>query len=259
MNNLLLALSVYLFLFFLLWGSVLCGFKFGTWKEKGDGKHAQTGIVKVAEATVFALLGLLIAFSFAGAYDRFENRKYKIIEEVNFIETAYQRISLLKPELQLEMRDLFKKYLDLRIATYYRLAEFHGFMEELKRSNEMNNNVWVKSLEAVKLTNNNATSLLFIPAVNNMLEIAKTRIMITRVHPPAQIFLLLIGLAALSSFLAGYNMARNKMYSRVYTLCFTAMMAYTLYVIIDLEFPRVGMIRVDAFDNYLVELRDNLK
>jgi hypothetical protein len=29
----------------------------------------------------------------------------------------------------------------------------------------------------------------------------------------------------------------------------------TVYIIIDIEFPRLGMIRVDAFDQALVELR----
>jgi len=92
-----------------------------------------------------------------------------------------------------------------------------------------------------------------------MLDIANTRIMITRVHPPGQIFFLLIGLGALSSFLVGYGMAKRPKFSFVYTLCFVAITAYTLYVIIDLEFPRIGMIRVDAFDHFLVEARDGLK
>jgi len=32
-----------------------------------------------------------------------------------------------------------------------------------------------------------------------------------------------------------------------------------VYVIIDLEYPRLGLIRVDAFDVALVELRSSMK
>jgi hypothetical protein len=259
MNNLFLALSVYFILFFLLWISVLIGYKFGLLKERKDPKSTSTGIVKVAEATVFALLGLLVAFTFAGSYDRFENRKYRIMDEINYIHTAYDRISLLRPDLQPGMRKMFKQYINSRIDTYNRLAEFRGFKSELGFFEVMSDSLWERAAEAAKLTNNNATTILFLPAVNNMLEMANTRILLTRIHPPAQIFVLLIGLAALSSFLAGFSMARNKNYSQVYTLCFIAVMAYTLYVIIDLEYPRIGMIRVGAFDAYLVEMRDNLK
>lgn len=36
-------------------------------------------------------------------------------------------------------------------------------------------------------------------------------------------------------------------------------MAVSVYVILDLEFPRLGLIRVDAFDQALVELRASMK
>ena len=35
--------------------------------------------------------------------------------------------------------------------------------------------------------------------------------------------------------------------------------ATTVYVILDLEFPRIGIIRIDAFDQILVELRQSMK
>lgn len=257
MINFLLAAGVFVALFILLFVSTKVGYRFAEWK-KATANQNHLDIVKVIEGMVFALLGLLVAFTFSGAYDRFENRELKIIEEINSITTAYDRIALLKPELQPAMREVFKAYVDERIATYQRLAEFRGFDTEFVRLKQLQNNVWNKAIASVNATNSNSTTIVFIPAVSNMLEIANTRIMITRVHPPAQIFILLIGLAALSAFLAGYSMAKNKTYSLVYTLCFSAIMAFTLYVVIDLEFPRIGMIRVDAFDNLLVEMRNNL-
>jgi hypothetical protein len=258
MNNFLLALGVFAFLFILLFISCKIGYWFGMWR-KGQGTQSQLGIVKVAEGTVFALFGLLVAFSFSGAYTRFEERKIKIIDEVNAIEVAYHRIDLLKPALQPVMRTLIKNYIDDRIATYKRLAEFHGFYVELETFKQVQNRVWLQAVDATQQTADHAVTLLFIPAINNMLDIANTRIMITRIHPPIPIFMLLIGLGALSAFLAGYSMARKQKYSLVYALCFVGVTAFTLYVIIDLEFPRMGMIRVDAFDYLLLEARDGLQ
>jgi hypothetical protein len=42
-------------------------------------------------------------------------------------------------------------------------------------------------------------------------------------------------------------------------LCFAAAMAVTVYVILDLEYPRFGLIRVDAFDQALVDLRESMR
>ena len=44
------------------------------------------------DGAVFALLGLLIAFTFSGAVTRFEARKHLVVEETNAIGTAYLRL-----------------------------------------------------------------------------------------------------------------------------------------------------------------------
>jgi hypothetical protein len=40
---------------------------------------------------------------------------------------------------------------------------------------------------------------------------------------------------------------------------FALIMATTVYVILDLEFPRFGLIRVDATNRVLTELRQSMK
>jgi hypothetical protein len=41
-------------------------------------------------------------------------------------------------------------------------------------------------------------------------------------------------------------------------LAFALVMSLAVYVIIDLEYPRLGLIRVDAFDRTLVDLRADM-
>ena len=45
----------------------------------------------------------------------------------------------------------------------------------------------------------------------------------------------------------------------MHMLAFAVIMAVTVYVILDLEYPRLGLIRVDAVDQVLVDLRDSMK
>ena len=42
-------------------------------------------------------------------------------------------------------------------------------------------------------------------------------------------------------------------------LGFTAVIALSVYIILDLEFPRLGLIRFGAFDQALVSLRESMK
>ena len=80
-------------------------------RRRGAEDSAYEGIGAI-EASVFALLCLLLGFSFAGGTSRLDSRRQLIVEEANAIGTAYLRLDLLVTEGQLEMRHLFREYLD---------------------------------------------------------------------------------------------------------------------------------------------------
>lgn len=69
--------------------------------------------------------------------------------------------------------------------------------------------------------------------------------------------LFLVALA--SALLAGYGMAGGKSRRWLHVISFAVVIALTVYVILDIEFPRRGLIRVDAFDQALVEVRESMK
>jgi hypothetical protein len=92
-----------------------------------------------------------------------------------------------------------------------------------------------------------------------MIDITTSRTMAAQTHPPTIIFVMLSGMALAASLLAGHGMAGTKSRSWVHQLVFAATLAISVYVIIDLEYPRLGLIRVEAFDQALVELRQSMK
>ena len=70
-------------------------------RDPEDGLAKGTG---ASEGAVFALLGLILAFTFSGAASRFEARRQLITEEVNDIGTAFLRIELVPEEARPELR-----------------------------------------------------------------------------------------------------------------------------------------------------------
>jgi len=255
MLNTILALSVFIGLFILLFVSVILGRRFGKWQIRHDASH-KLRVVNVAEGALFALLGLLVAFTFTGAYERFEARKVHIVEEANAIDTAYLRIKLLAPATQSNLRESFRQYLDSRLGDPEKLLNSKSAEDEIPVITQLRAKIWDQAVSACNITGSSAVTELFITAVNNMFDIANTRFSIAKIHPPVVIFFLLIGLAVLSSFLAGYSTAKSKVSHSIHTLSYVAITAFTLYIIIDLEFPRLGMIRVDRFDQILIEVKD---
>jgi hypothetical protein len=66
---------------------------------------------------------------------------------------------------------------------------------------------------------------------------------------------MLFVLALASAVLAGYSMAGHTSRSWLHIVGFAAVTALAVYIIIDLEYPRLGLIRVDAFDSALRDVR----
>jgi hypothetical protein len=83
--------------------------------------------------------------------------------------------------------------------------------------------------------------------------------MATRNHPPLVVFLLLAGLSLVGALLVGYGTSASKDRSWFHTVVFAAILSLTVYVIADLEFPRLGLIRVDTADQVLIDLRKSMQ
>jgi len=81
------------------------------WKEE----RPEYDILRTAALT---LLGLLIGFSFAMAVSRYDQRKNLEEAEANAIGTEYLRADLLPLQDAAHVRDLLRKYVNLRISNY---------------------------------------------------------------------------------------------------------------------------------------------
>jgi hypothetical protein len=55
--------------------------------------------------------------------------------------------------------------------------------------------------------------------------------------------------------LAGFGMAKAASQSRLHVVAFAAVLSSSIYLILDIEFPRLGLVRVDRIDQALLDLR----
>lgn len=242
----------------LFFGMLLCfegGRRLGRARIARDPDDLPKGSGPV-EAAVLGLLGLLLAFTFSGAASRFEDRRHLVAEEANAIGTAYLRIDLVPTEAQPELRQLFRRYLDMRVDAYKHAADKTPKYSE---GAELQGQIWAKAVAACQRPDASYAAMLLLPALNEMIDITTTRIVATQNHPPEIIFVLLAGLNLVSSTLVGYVMCDTKVRNWFYMLLIAFTMSITMYVIIDMEYPRLGLIRVDAADKFLIDLRNDIR
>jgi hypothetical protein len=219
-----------------------------------EGEHQGLG---GAEGAVYGLLGLLIAFSFSGAASRLEKRRDLIVDEANAVGTAYLRLDLLPPEAQPALREAFRNYVDSRIGAYRKLPDVEAAQAELTRSVSLQGELWKQAVAAARAPGSPDPLFLLSP-LNEMFDIASTRSAQVYSHPPGAILVMLLALALVSAFMVGFGMAGDRGRGRLHALAYSAVLAAVIYLIVDLEFPRVGLIRVDAVDQVLVDVRKGM-
>ena len=253
----LLALGIAIVLFFGMFGLEVYGYRYGRARAGRHPENARHGLGSV-EGAVYGLLGLLVAFSFSGAASRFEHRRDQIITEANAVGTAYLRLDVLPPELQPSLREKFRSYLDARLAVYSKLPDVDAAQAELARAGALQGEIWKEAVAASRAEGTPASRLL-LPALNEMFDIATARTAAAYAHPPAMLFVVLVALALISAYLVGDGMSESETASRLHMVTYAAVMAIVVYVVIDLEFPRFGLIRLSGADRFLVEVRQAMQ
>jgi hypothetical protein len=234
------------------------GRRIGVRRLSQDPEGARQGL-GVVEAAVFSLLGLLIAFTFSGAATRFDARRQLAVEEANDIGTAWLRLDLLPAGPAANLRQQFRQYLDSRIESYREISDRPAAEAELARSVKLQGKIWSAAVAASRDSGSQSSQMLLLPALNQMIDITTTRAEATRLHPPPIIFVMVSVLSLAASLLAGYGMAGGKARSWLHMIGFTAVVAITVYVIMDIEYPRLGLIRVDDADRVLLQLRESMQ
>lgn len=246
----------------ILVGIVLClmlGRRIG---RRAIARYGAAGAPSISsiEGAVFALLGLLIAFTFSGALQRFDQRRAQAVDEVNAVGTAYLRIDLLPASAQPALRERFREYIDARIGTYRSLPDIDMAKRELARSLQLQREIWSQAVAGVRSPESRPQAeLLLMPAINQMFDLATVRIIATQMHPPIIVYAMLVALALAAAVLAGYQTAGEKGYDWMHKFGFAAIVALTVYVILDIEYPRLGLVRLDAIDQLLVDARAGMK
>jgi hypothetical protein len=250
------ALSTCLFVGVLI--SLEVGFRIGrrNYQKHGAMAHEGSGVI---DAAVFGLLGLLLGFAFAGGMSRLDTRRQLIVQEANAIGTAYLRLDLLPAADQPELRRLFREYLERRLRAYEQLPDRGAAEREFERASQMQHEIWSRAVGSSRSVSRPEIALLLLPSLNEMIDVTTSRSIALYTHLPPLIFAVLVLISLFTGLLAGYAMGKRQRRSSLHVVLFAAVIAIVVYTILDLEYPRHGLIRLDSADKALIKLRDSIK
>ena len=129
-----------------------CGRQLGL-RFLARGTAGMSGLPTI-EGAVFALIGLLLAFTISGALQRFDERRQLVVQEANAISTAFDRLALFQGDTH-DLQSKLKDYTQARIELYQlphdfslsRRAEVWS-PEQQAKIVELKNTIWNATVAA---------------------------------------------------------------------------------------------------------------
>ena len=164
------------------------------------------------------------------------------------------RLDVLPADAQPMLRDEFRRYLDTRLA-YYKNLFGADAPATLRRAEQLQRQIWQDAVMALGEAEMQGATEVVLPALNEMFDITTARQAALRTHLPTAIFGMLVVLALACAFIAGRGMAKHPQPNHLHIITFGAVLALTGYTILNLEFPRLGFVRLDQMDALLYQVR----
>jgi hypothetical protein len=201
-------------------------------------RGSQLGAIQGA---VLGLLGLLLAFSFAGAATRFMERQDLIVEEANAIGTSFLRADLLEEPQRSELRAALKAYTEHRIGVSTNLS--HGVdLSALAEVDRLHARIWRAARDGVARAPQLAVPVL--TPINEVIDLHTLRINAGRKHLPWLVTTLLVAcsLLAVATIGLGCGMEGRRLSPLTWSL--VLLISSTLWITYDLDHPRMGLLQL---------------
>lgn len=210
--------------------------------------------VNAIQASMLGILALLLGFTFSLALQRFDSRSEALVDEVNAIGTAYLRAQLLPQAVRSEAQALLHRYVELRAQASAISLDHEAQRQALQaRSNAVLDALWRCARQAAALDPGPVGSGLFIQALNEAIDANGRRDAELSRHVPEQILLLLYASFVVCAGVLGYSSGIAGHRPAPVTYILVLLIVVLAFVIVDLDRPRRGLIRVDP--SSLIQLK----
>ena len=213
--------------------------------------------IAALQAALPGLLSLLLGFNFAMAASRFDARKALLQDEVNAIRMTYLRAQLLPAAERDTIAGLLRQYVDTRVeftSTDLNQATLDSANADALR---LETRLWAAADDVTEHNVNSFPVNLFIQALNEMISVNDRRRAAHDNHVPATVLNLLFSVAvgALAYIAYGYGLSGRRRHAS--TAIFALLIAMVLTIILDMDRPRRGLIRID--EDGMIRLKESMQ
>jgi len=229
--------------FALMLAATEAGFLLGRRSEASTADKTKSQVSAV-EAAILGILGLLLGFTMSMAVSRFEARKQLVLDEADAIGTSCLRTELLPAPEGSEIASLLRQYIDVRVQYGARENDLAQLSSLHTQATRLQDKFWSRAVAYGQKEPNSVRAGLLLQSLNQAIDLESARWMAFQNHVPDIVIYLNGIVALLAALLVGYTFGLNgrRQFFSMYMLALA--ITLVLAVIVDLDRPRSGFIRI---------------
>jgi hypothetical protein len=208
------------------------------------------------QGAMLGLLALLLGFTFAMAISRFDSRKQVVLEEANAIGTTFLRAQVMPEPHRKEISNLLRQYVEVRLEFYHSGIDTQKIEQVKDKTATLHDQLWSHAVALGERDPRAITTGLFLQTLNELIDLHSKRLNALENHVPEVVLWLLYFVALTTIGLIGFGCGLGGRRHFAVNLMASLIIASVILVIIDLDRPRRGLIRVSQ--QRMVELRASL-
>jgi hypothetical protein len=205
--------------------------------------------------SVFGLLALLLGFTFSMALDHFEQRSRDVVAEANAISSAHENAAFLASKKGAALQGTLQAYAELRLRYGQAMpADVQLLQTESVRFRKM---ISEASFAAALPIANTLLGTMIMQSSSAVGDVGVQRDAAMKAQLPLSVFVVLILFTCIAVTMTGYAYPFLAGDRRPISQLICGLLVITLFLIIDLDRPRGGTIRIsqDAMKSLVMEFR----
>ena len=231
-------------LFLLMVVAMLIGTKTGKRLQVNENDESR-GQANAVQGSLLGLLALLLGFTFSLSLGRYDERATEVVNEANAIGTAWLRTDLVAEPQRAEAKRLLREYGRLRVeAASVSAVDTDRRRNLIAEAEHVFDDLWNLATAEARAAPSPVTFGL-IASLNDMIDALSNRDAAVERHVPELVLMLLFGTFILLGGIIGFASAISNVRPGVPVYAMLGLIVILVFLILDLDRPRRGLIEVD--------------
>lgn len=230
-------------LLILLVAAIAAGSAIGRLRQtrETEASKNQTSIVL---GSLVGILALTLGFTFSLSLNRYDQRSVEVVGEANALGTAWLRTDLVGEPRRTEVRTLLQRYGSLRAEASRVAALEDPRLALVEEAEAVFAELWVLASEEARELRD-PVAMGFLSSLNDVADVLSARDAAIRHHVPELVMYMLFATFIMLGGVAGYSSGISDVRPGVPVYAMILLIVALVFLIIDLDRPRRGLIEVD--------------